>query len=210
MMDRRDVVKTVFLIDDDVAVRKALALVLRSVQLNAVTFASAEEFLAAYQPPSSGDRHCLITDVRMPGMSGLELQGVLAHRKLFIPIIVISAHADIPQAVRAMRAGALSVLEKPVNEQELIDVINQALNAQEPHDAASRKLNLDACRERLTKRQCEVFDLLMQGLQTKEVARHLSLSHRTVEVHRAKILERLDIASFSHLLRRLLGAIERR
>ena len=203
-------VKTVYLIDDDAAVRKALALVLRSVQLDAVTYSSAEEFLAAYQPAATGDRHCLITDVRMPGMSGLELQGVLAQRKCYIPIIIISAHADIPQAVRAMRAGALSVLEKPVNEQELIDVINQALHGPELHDAASQKLSLDTCRERLTGRQREVFDLLMQGFQTKEVARHLKLSHRTVEVHRAKILERLEISSFSHLLRRLLGAIERR
>ena len=130
-------------------------------------------------------------------------------RKDHIPVIVISAHADIRQAVRAMQAGALSVLEKPVNEQELIDVINHALNGPDPQEAAGHKISLDACRERLTGRQREVFDLLMQGLQTKEAARHLNLSPRTVEVHRARILERLEISSFSHLLRKLLGAVER-
>ena len=107
--------RLVYLIDDDEAVRKALALVLRSVQLQVETFDSAESFLAGYQP-NAEDRSCVITDVRMPGMSGLQLQNELMRRKFDVPIIIISAHADVRQAVRAMQSGALSVLEKPVDE----------------------------------------------------------------------------------------------
>ncbi len=196
--------KSVYLIDDDEAVRKALALVLRSVQLRVVTFASAEEFLAKYRPDAE-HRACLITDVRMPGMSGLQLQSELIRREIHIPMVVISAHADIRQAVLAMQSGALSVLEKPVNEQELIDLINRALDTGSPAIAASHKSVLDAYRRRLTERQCQIFDLLLQGLQTKEVARHLNLSHRTVEVHRGNILERLELSSFTKLFRHLLS-----
>lgn len=199
--------RIVYLIDDDAAVRKALALVLRSVQLRVEAFDSAEAFLSAYRPDSE-DRTCVITDVRMPGMSGLQLQNELLRRKLDIPIIIISAHADVRQAVRAMRSGALSVLEKPVDEQELIDIINSALEAPPPARTASNKSVIDAYRNKLTERQCEVFDLLLRGLQTKEVARQLDLSYRTVEVHRANILERLKLGSFTLLFQQLLSQSE--
>lgn len=196
--------RIVYLIDDDEGARKALALVLRSVQFEVMAMASAAEFLATFRPVSGEDRACLVTDLRMPTMSGLELQAELNRRSINVPIIVISAHSDIRQTVRAMRAGALSVLEKPVAEQELIDMINHALSV--PAAQAGKRPNktLEQHRERLTGRQREVFDLLMQGLQTKEVARRLNLSHRTIEVHRANILERLELSSFTHLLRQLL------
>ena len=199
--------RMVYLIDDDAAVRKALALVLRSVQLQVETFGSAEAFLAGYRP-NAEDRSCVITDVRMPGMSGLQLQNELQRRKCDVPIIIISAHADVRQAVRAMQSGALSVLEKPVDEQELIDVINSALEAPSPGKAASHKAVIDGYRSKLTERQCEVFDLLLRGLQTKEVARQLNLSYRTVEVHRANILERLKLGSFTLLFQQLLSQSE--
>lgn len=195
----------VYLIDDDVAVRNSLALVFRSVQLEVEAFGSAEEFLSAYRPQPTDKRACLVTDVRMPGMSGLELQNELSRRGISMPVIVISGHADVPQTVRAMRAGALTVLQKPVNEQDLIDTIHQALSEAPSGNMAIRSSVLDAYRSQLTERQREVFDLLMRGLLTKDVARQLNLSHRTVEAHRAKILERLQIGNFSQLLRQLLA-----
>lgn len=196
----------VFVIDDDAAVREALALLLRSVELAVETFPSATEFLEAIEASRlQTSRACVVTDVRMPGMSGLDLQAVLAQRSIQIPIVVISGHADVPQAVRAMRAGALTFLEKPVNEQELIDTIHEALNGHGRHDAISHSSALEDQRARLTERQRDVFDHLMRGLQTKEVAKELGLSPRTVEVHRAKILERLQASSFSQLLQQLLA-----
>ena len=195
----------VYLIDDDEAVREALALLLSSVKMTVETFASANAFLDAIEVRPPEPQACLVTDVRMPGMSGLDLQGELARRKINIPIIIISAHADVPIAVRAMRSGALSVLEKPVHEQELIDLIHQALQSPAIPAEVDHSATLAEQRARLTVRQRDVFDQLMKGLQSKEVARKLGLSHRTVEVHRAHILERLGVSSFAKLLRDMLA-----
>jgi two-component system, LuxR family, response regulator FixJ len=198
----------VYLIDDDAAVRKAITLLLGSVQLNVETFSSAEDFLAAYRPDTNGGRAIVVTDVRMPGMSGLELQDELNRRNLQIPVILISAHADLPQAVRAMKAGAVTVLEKPVNEQDLIDTIHQAAKQPLPTVALDQAKVLDGYRKLLTKRQCDVFDQVLKGLQTKEVAINLGLSHRTVEIHRANILRRLEMGSFSQIVRQMLNEQE--
>lgn len=195
----------VILIDDDAAVLDALALLLHSVKLEVETYSSADAFLTGLQTRLPSPRACIVTDVRMPGMSGLDLQAELARRNVRIPIIVISAHADVPITVRAMQSGALSVLEKPVNEQELIDLIHRALNDATADAPLANNPALEERRARLTDRQRDVFDGLMRGLQTKEVARRLGLSHRTVEVHRANILERLQVGSFSQLLRELLA-----
>ena len=195
----------VILIDDDAAVLDALALLLHSVKLEVETYSSADAFLTGLQSKLPSPRACIVTDVRMPGMSGLDLQAELARRNVRIPIIVISAHADVPITVRAMQSGALSVLEKPVNEQELIDLIHRALNDATADAPLASNPALEERRARLTDRQRDVFDGLMRGLQTKEVARRLGLSHRTVEVHRANILERLQVGSFSQLLRELLA-----
>ena len=195
----------VILIDDDAAVLDALALLLHSVKLEVETYSSADAFLTGLQSKLPSPRACIVTDVRMPGMSGLDLQAELARRNVRIPIIVISAHADVPITVRAMQSGALSVLEKPVNEQELIDLIHRALNDATADAPLANNPALEERRARLTDRQRDVFDALMRGLQTKEVARRLGLSHRTVEVHRANILERLQVGSFSQLLRELLA-----
>ena len=195
----------VILIDDDAAVLDALALLLHSVKLEVETYSSADAFLTGLQTRLPSPRACIVTDVRMPGMSGLDLQAELARRNVRIPIIIISAHADVPITVRAMQSGALSVLEKPVNEQELIDLIHRALNDATSDAPLANNPALAERRARLTDRQRDVFDGLMRGLQTKEVARRLGLSHRTVEVHRANILERLQVGSFSQLLRELLA-----
>ena len=195
----------VILIDDDAAVLDALALLLHSVKLEVETYSSADAFLTGLQTRLPSPRACIVTDVRMPGMSGLDLQAELARRNVRIPIIIISAHADVPITVRAMQSGALSVLEKPVNEQELIDLIHRALHDATADAPLANNPALAERRARLTDRQRDVFDGLMRGLQTKEVARRLGLSHRTVEVHRANILERLQVGSFSQLLRELLA-----
>ena len=122
--------RKVYIVDDDDAVRTALALLLRSVQLDAETFSSAQAFLDCVEPAAPDRHRCLVADVRMPGMSGLMLQEELRHRQIAMPIILMSGHGDVPMAVRAMRMGAVSFLLKPVNEQELIDLINLSLNGQ--------------------------------------------------------------------------------
>jgi two-component system response regulator FixJ len=196
---------TVFIVDDDAAVRKALCLLFKSVQLEAEAFVSGEDFLKNYQPLAGEARACIVADVRLPGMSGLELQEEMARRNIRIPIIVISGHTTIVQAVHAMQLGALTVLEKPMNEQELIDTVHRALKVSPTEDMPGKSIAIDRYRGLLTERQREVFDLLLKGLPTKAVARQLGLSHRTVETHRANILERLQIHSFSDVLQQLLA-----
>ena len=201
--------KTVYIVDDSAAVRTALASLLRALKFDVEDFASARSFLDACCPERPGDwpscaHGCLIVDVRMPDMSGIELQDELRRRKCHIPVIMLSGHASVPLAVRAMRGGAVSFLEKPVDEQELIDLINHCLNDQGCGNQRSISDDLAGKRVLLSTRQCEVFDLLMQGLQTKEVAARLGISPRTVEVHRAHILERLQAHSFTELIQGLL------
>lgn len=200
--------KIAYVIDDDAAVRSTLALLFQSVRLEVETFGCAEDFLAAYRPNPVHERRCLVVDVRMPGMSGLDLQVELRRRLIFMPVILISGHADVAQVVRGMRAGALTVLEKPVKAQDLIDAIHEAFNSRAACTARCEAGVIEAHRARLTARQRDVFDLLIHGLQTKEVARELGLSPRTVEVHRSSILDRLEVASFSQLLRQILGEQE--
>lgn len=198
----------IYIVDDDDAVRKALSLLLHSVGLEAATFASAAEFLAAYQAGASTDPECLITDVRMVGMSGLELQDELRRRAIVIPVILLSGYGDVPMAVRAMKAGAETFLRKPVNEQELIDCLHDALKRAPANGTRTRRQLLSAYHAHLTARQSEVLDLLLRGLQTKHIADRLGLSPRTVEVHRARILERLNATNSVELIRQLLDAPE--
>jgi two-component system response regulator FixJ len=196
---------SVYVVDDEAAVRKALCLLFKSVQLEAEAFVSAEAFLESYQAVAGEARACLITDVRMAGMSGLELQVELRRRNIHIPVIMISGHTNVSQAVHAMQLGAITVLEKPMNEQELIDTVHQALKLPLTEDMPGKGIAIDSYRALLTERQHEVFDLLLKGLSTKEVAKQLGLSHRTVETHRAHILQRLQIGSFSQVLQQLLA-----
>lgn len=198
----------VYLVDDDASVRRALSLLLSSVELEVKAFSSAGEFLVAYPKLRGQARECLILDVRMPGMSGLDLQVELASRHLELPVIMLSGHADVPMAVKAMRAGAVTFLEKPVNEQELIDTVLGVLKSAPARGGGGKHERLEAHRAQLTERQRSIYDLLMQGLQTKEVARRLEISPRTVEVHRSRILERLGARSFTQLIQDLLGRPE--
>jgi FixJ family two-component response regulator len=193
----------VFVVDDDYDVRASLALLLRSVGIEARCFDRAEALLAALGPDSAG---CVVADVRMPGMSGLELQRELAARGLALPFIVITGHADVPMAVAAMKSGALDFLEKPFSDQALLDRVQAALRL----DAARRRERgvEAAVRERLaalTPREREVMERVVAGKPNKIVARELGLSTRTVEIHRARLMEKMQARSLAELVRLVLG-----
>ena len=190
----------VYVIDDDEGVRRSLSLLMRSVHFDVKTYASARVFLAELDDAQSVLEACIVVDVRMPDMTGLELQAELNARASLLPVIVMSAYADVPLAVRAMQAGAVTLLEKPVDEQKLIDSVTLALQRAGQVAANPQSEALNEMRARLTPRQIEVFDLLIQGYRTREIAERLKLSHRTVDVHRGQILERLAVDTFSQVM----------
>ena len=194
---------SVFVVDDDYDVRSSIALLLRSVGIEARCFDTAEALLAALDAASAG---CVVTDVRMPGMSGLELQRELARRGLALPVILVTGHADVPMAVGAMKSGALDFLEKPFGDQQLIDRVQAALRL----DAARREERgaAAAVRDRLaglTPREREVMELVVTGKPNKIIARELGLSTRTVEIHRARVMEKMGAGSLAELVRMVVG-----
>jgi FixJ family two-component response regulator len=189
----------VFVVDDDAAVRDSIAELVESVGLQAEVYASAPEFLDAFERERPG---CLVLDVRMAEMSGLVLQERLNALEAGIPVIVLTAHGDVPMAVEAMKAGAVDFLQKPYREQELLDSINAAL----ARDAASRRTSAvaDDFERRLaalTEREREVLDHLLAGRTSKETARALGISPRTAEVHRRNLLRKLGVGSAKELMR---------
>lgn len=193
---------SVFIVDDDDAVRSSLRLLLKSVGLPAIAYASATDFLSAWQPEQPG---CLVLDVRMPGMSGLELQHELNRRGAIIPVIFITGHADIPMAVEAIQHGAFDFLQKPFRDQDLIDRVQHALttDAQQRRELAKREV----IRERfdsLTPREREVLTLVTRGKANKVMAGDLGVSQRTVEIHRARVMEKMGAASLAQLVRMML------
>ena len=195
---------TVFVVDDDEAVRGSLKLLLKTLGLPVQTYASAQEFLDGFDPRRSG---CLVLDIRMPGMSGLELQEELNSRGAMLPIIFITGHGDVPMAVEAMQRGAMDFLQKPFRDQELLDRINKALEK----DRAGRELlgNRERIRARiaqLTPREQQVMALVTQGKANKVIAADLELSQRTVEIHRAHLMEKMGANSLAHLVRMVIDA----
>jgi two-component system, LuxR family, response regulator FixJ len=193
---------TVFVVDDDQAVRESLALLVQSVGLEAETFASARDFLDAYRP----DRHgCLITDIRMPGMSGLELQERLSADGHHIPIIVLTGFGDVPTAVRALKGGAVDFVEKPFNPQSLLDLVQQAIvRDAEIREQAARAAALAERMALLTPREQEVMELVVAGKANKVIAIDLSISERTVELHRGRIMKKMQARSLAELMRMVL------
>lgn len=188
---------TIFVVDDEQPVRDSLQSLLESLRFDAETFASAQDFLSAYDPARPG---CLVLDVRMPRMSGLELQQELNARRFHIPVIIITGHGDIPMAVRAMKAGAIDFIEKPFNEQMLLERIQHALTAdarQRREDAERQTLRVRI--EALTIRQREVLERVIAGKPNKVIAIELGISTKTVEAHRAKVMERLEAHSVAEL-----------
>ena len=193
----------IFVVDDDPAARNSLAALVTSRGLAVETFASAEDFLARYDPAKRG---CLIADVRMTGMSGLELQEQMAAQQVNLPVIVITGFADVPMAVRALRAGAVTFLEKPCTEQELWDAIQMALDAEaKSNELRQKRGEIEQRYATLTPAEHEVLAKLMAGMTNKSIAYELKLGMRTVEMRRAKIMEKMNAQSLQELVRLVIA-----
>ncbi len=197
---------TVFIVDDDPAVRQGLAMLVKSMQLQAECFASAQEYLQVSDPDRPG---CLLIDVRMPGMSGLELLDRLAARGVHLPAIMISAYGDVPMVVRAMKSGATDFLEKPCRDHELWEAIQSALQRDaENRRRKNQRVLVGERLERLTPGEQEVLEMLVEGGSNKAIAAKLGLSVRTIEVRRAKIMRKMEADSLAELVRLALATNE--
>jgi FixJ family two-component response regulator len=195
----REPAPTIYIVDDDEAVRNSLRFLLKSVGHTCLTLASANEFLETYQPHHPG---CLILDVRMPGMSGLELQQQLNLRGAIIPVIFITGHGDVPMAVEAMQHGAADFLQKPFRDQDLLDRIQRELERDARNRAAlAQHERIRASFDSLTRREREVLELLTRGKSNKVMAAELGVSQRTVEIHRARVMDKTGAASLAQLVR---------
>jgi FixJ family two-component response regulator len=183
----------IFVVDDDETLCRSLRWLLESLQLNVQTYASAREFLLNYDPVQPG---CLVLDVRMPEISGLQLQAILQERRIRIPIIFITGYGDVSTAVRAMKAGALDFIEKPFNDQYLLESVQQALavDARERLDEEQQRNAVEHL-DSLTSREREVLEKVVCGQQNKVIAAELGISMKTVEAHRAKVMEKLGVRS---------------
>lgn len=195
---------TVFVVDDDHAVRKSLDVLIRSVGLKVEAYASAQAFLDQYDCERPG---CLVLDVRMPGMSGLELQKTLNERAIGLPVIIITGHGDVPIAVRAMKAGAVEFLEKPFSKQLLLEHIHEAISL----DAGQRKEHsrqsaIETRLGQLSPREREVMELVVAGKLSKQIAAELGLSKKTVDIHRAHLMEKMGVTSVAELAEQVVTA----
>lgn len=189
---------TVFLVDDDDAVTDSIRLLLRSVGLHSEAFSSAKEFLDAYDPDKPG---CLILDVRMPGLSGLDLQARLEEMGSPLPIIFVTAHGDVPMAVGAMKAGAIDFIQKPFRDQELLDKVHDALETGVRLQAEwTDRQEIEGRIDSLSPREKQVLELIVAGQPNKRIARALKISQRTVEIHRARVMEKMQVRSVSMLV----------
>ena len=198
--------QTIFIVDDDAAVRDSIMELLDSVGLRAESYASAQAFLDVFQPERPG---CLVLDVRMAGMSGVVLQEKLKELGVSIPVIILTGHGDVPMAVRALQSGAVDFIQKPCRDQVLLDSINSALAV----DVAARRSLAgtgDLARQlaMLTRREREVYDRLLEGSSSKQIARKLDISPRTVEAHRQNLLRKLGVGSVKELIIRRNAADE--
>lgn len=195
---------TVFIVDDDQSIRHAMGLLMKSVGLPHEVFASANDFLESHDGSENG---CLVLDIRMPGMGGLELQEKLIEMRSGIPIIFITGHGDIPMAVEAMQKGAVDFIQKPFRDQELLDRIDDALDAaSERQTERARKSEVQERINALTNREREVLELVVTGKPNKIIAHELGVSQRTIEIHRARVMEKMQARSLAELVRMRLSA----
>ena len=189
----------VFLVDDEPSVRRALTRLLRVAGLEVASFASGEALLADVNGLGPA---CVVADLRMPGLTGLELQEELSRRGLNLPVLLISGHADVPSSVRAMKAGAVDFLEKPVSAPDLLEAVRRALERHAAQETVRQEKDLLQLRlERLTPRECEVFALVATGLLNKQVGFELGTSEKTIKVHRARVMEKMEARSLADLVR---------
>jgi len=189
----------VYIIDDDEAVRDSMGMLLDSADLQFACFETAGDFLSHYD---GSQRGCLVLDIRMPGMTGLELQRKLIELNSALPVIFITGHGDVPMAVEAMRRGAIDFLRKPVRETDLLTRIEQALQHESGARDETRNRNENSAKlDSLTEREREVFRLVAEGQANKVIAADLGISERTVEVHRAKVMKKLDARNLAQLVR---------
>jgi FixJ family two-component response regulator len=197
---------TVIIIDDDQSVREALKGLFESVGLAAETHGSVTEFMAADDPEKAG---CIVLDIRLPGQSGLEFQEALARSDLPRSVVLISAHVDVPMAVRAMKAGAIDVLNKPVREQDLLDAVNRAIAADEARrQERSTKAAMLTRYMTLTERERQIMGLVITGKLNKQIAAELQLAEPTVKLHRGHMMRKMKATSVAHLVRIADGMLQ--
>jgi len=190
---------TVFVVDDDAAIRDALSLLISLKGLRTAVFATAEDFLSTY---CSDWRGCLLTDLQMPGIQGLELQRTLAERGVQLPVVVLTAHGDVATARVALKNGALDFLEKPVDDDVLVDVLRNAVRIdEERHHASTAHIQALERFSRLTPREQAVLQLLADGLQHRDIAERLNISPRTVEVYKSRMMEKLQLRTLADVVR---------
>ena len=194
----------IYIVDDDEALRDSLVWLLESSGYRVLAYDSAEEFLQVYAPTMTG---CLVLDVRMPGMSGLELFEELRARHCTLPVIFITGHGDVPMAVSAVKKGAVDFIEKPFSERDMLQLIADSLAA-EQENRGRRQLEADTARRlaHLTQREREVLDLIIAGKLNKQIADVLGISIKTVEVHRARVMEKMEAQSLAELVQNVLAA----
>lgn len=198
--------KPVFLVDDDAAVRDSLALLLGVAGFKVQAFGSAVDFLGAFDP---GEPGCLVTDIRMPGMDGLELQAELMRRNIELPVIFITGHGDVAKAVQALKAGAYDFIEKPFEEETLTGSIRQAFDSEAGRQAFRQRreqAGVSTRRQLLTPREAQVMDLVVEGHSNKSIAQKLGISARTVEIHRARVMDKMKARNLSDLVRMALSS----
>ena len=189
----------IFIIDDDEQVRNALILLMESVGLAIESYASAQDFLNNFDVAKAG---CIILDVRMPGMSGLDLQARLTAEKIHPPIIIITGHGDVPMAVRAVTAGAVDFIEKPFNNQSMLDSVHKAIEVDAVQRGESSRLqDIETHYNTLTPREKEVLQSVIEGKRNKVIAYDLNISQSTVEAHRSKVMDKMSATSLSDLMR---------
>ncbi|HHH38373.1 MAG TPA: response regulator transcription factor [Sedimenticola sp.] len=195
---------TVFVVDDDQAMRSSLKWLIESVGMQVEVYESADAFIRDYYPGRAG---CLLLDVRMPGMSGLELQEHFVEHDIRIPIIIITGHGDVPMAVRAMKAGAVDFIEKPFNDELLLESIRNALALDvEQRSTQAERAEIAARLAHLTPREHEVMEMVTDGKSNKEIAQSLGVSAKTVEAHRARVMEKMEASSLAELVRMAIAA----
>ena len=202
----QDVLPTIYVVDDDDGMRRALDTLLSTVGYKTAVFSRPSEFLSQFKPEVHS---CLVLDIRMPEMSGLEVQQQLNRRGSMLPVIFITGHGDVPMAVQAMKEGAFEFIQKPFRDQDLLDRINHALKQDADNRTnAARRSEVQHRLESLTPREKQVMDFIVDGSANKVIAIDLGLSERTVEIHRAKVMEKMGARSIAHLVKLHLTAAD--